>query len=251
MHSVFIVDDHPVIRLAVRMLLENQNYKVVGESDNGVDAVQMIRESRPDLVILDISIPKLDGLEVLARFQAMALPLKVLVLTAQSPSLFAIRCMHSGAAGYVCKQEDLSELLSAIKAVLSGYNYFPSEAINPAPENETNNDLELFRLVNDRELMVLQLFAQGRSNKEIALGMFLSNKTVSTYKQEFSVFTFSSQCRLNQPSTGVPSQIRYAAVPLSPHGKPSDTDIGSLILHADLPGRPLFLGCKETSRRSI
>jgi two-component system response regulator EvgA len=112
----------------------------------------------------------------------MALPMKVLVLTAQSPALFAVRCMHSGAAGYVCKQEDLSELLSAIKAVLSGYNYFPSQAINPAQEHE-NRDLELFKLVNDRELMVLQLFAQGRSNKEIASGMFLSNKTVSTYKK--------------------------------------------------------------------
>lgn len=182
MYSVFIVDDHPVIRLAVRMLLENQSYKVVGESDNGVDAMQMVREHRPDLVILDISIPKLDGLEVLSRFQSMALPMKVLVLTAQSPALFAVRCMHSGAAGYVCKQEDLSELLSAIKAVLSGYNYFPSQAINPAQENESR-DLELFKLVNDRELMVLQLFAQGRSNKEIASGMFLSNKTVSTYKK--------------------------------------------------------------------
>jgi len=182
MYSVFIVDDHPVIRLAVRMLLENQSYKVVGESDNGVDAMQMVREYRPDLVILDISIPKLDGLEVLSRFQSMALPMKVLVLTAQSPALFAVRCMHSGAAGYVCKQEDLSELLSAIKAVLSGYNYFPSQAINPAQENE-GRDLELFKLVNDRELMVLQLFAQGRSNKEIASGMFLSNKTVSTYKK--------------------------------------------------------------------
>ncbi|MDO7909292.1 response regulator [Pseudomonas monteilii] len=182
MYSVFIVDDHPVIRLAVRMLLENQSYKVVGESDNGVDAMQMVREYRPDLVILDISIPKLDGLEVLSRFQSMALPMKVLVLTAQSPALFAVRCMHSGAAGYVCKQEDLSELLSAIKAVLSGYNYFPSQAINPVQENESR-DLELFKLVNDRELMVLQLFAQGRSNKEIASGMFLSNKTVSTYKK--------------------------------------------------------------------
>ncbi|MBA1189425.1 response regulator transcription factor [Pseudomonas entomophila] len=182
MYSVFIVDDHPVIRLAVRMLLENQSYKVVGESDNGVDAMQMVRECRPDLVILDISIPKLDGLEVLSRFQSMALPLKVLVLTAQSPALFAVRCMHSGAAGYVCKQEDLSELLSAIKAVLSGYNYFPSQAINPVQESESR-DLELFKLVNDRELMVLQLFAQGRSNKEIASGMFLSNKTVSTYKK--------------------------------------------------------------------
>lgn len=182
MQTVFIVDDHPVIRLAIRMLLENQDYKVVGESDNGVDAMQMIRESRPDLVILDISIPKLDGLEMLSRFQTLAISLKVLVLTAQSPALFAIRCMHSGAAGYVCKQEDLGELLSAIKAVLSGYNYFPSQALNAAQKN-ANQELELFRQVNDRELMVLQLFAQGRSNKEIAKGMFLSNKTVSTYKK--------------------------------------------------------------------
>ena len=181
MQTVFIVDDHPVIRLAIRMLLENQGYNVLGESDNGVDAMQMIRECRPELVILDISIPKLDGLEMLSRFQSMAIPLKVLVLTAQSPALFAIRCMHSGAAGYVCKQEDLGELLSAIKAVLSGYNYFPSQALNAAQKN-CNKELELFRQVNDRELMVLQLFAQGRSNKEIAKGMFLSNKTVSTYK---------------------------------------------------------------------
>ncbi len=105
MNSVFIVDDHPVIRLAVRMLLEHEGYKVVGETDNGVDAMQMVRECMPDLVILDISIPKLDGLEVLSRFNAMNTPLKTLVLTAQCPTLFGIRCMQSGASGYVCKQE--------------------------------------------------------------------------------------------------------------------------------------------------
>ena len=184
MHSVFIVDDHPVIRLAVRMLLENEGYRVTGESDNGVDAMQMTRETVPDLIILDIGIPKLDGLEVLSRFNSMAVPMKVLVLTAQSPVLFATRCMLSGACGYVCKQEDLSELLSAIKAVLSGYNYFPSQAINPLRHQDSgDSEMELFKTVNDRELMVLQLFAQGRSNKEIAKGMFLSNKTVSTYKK--------------------------------------------------------------------
>jgi two-component system response regulator EvgA len=183
MNSVFIIDDHPVIRLAVRMLLENENYEVVGETDNGVDAMQMVRECMPDLIILDISIPKLDGLEVLARFSAMGLPSKILVLTSQTPHLFAIRCMQSGAAGYVCKQEDLSELLSSVKAVLSGYNYFPSQALTPAVDEDGKpSEIELFKLVNDRELMVLQLFAQGRSNKEIAKGMFLSNKTVSTYK---------------------------------------------------------------------
>jgi two-component system response regulator EvgA len=184
MSTVFIVDDHPVIRLAVRMLLENEGYTVVGESDNGVDAMQVVRENPPDLLILDIGIPKLDGLEVLARFSSMQVPLKILVLTEQSPQLFSGRCMRSGAAGYVCKRENLSELLSAIKAVLSGYNYFPRQAITPI-RNDTGKptELELFKLVNDRELMVLQLFAQGRTNKEIAQGMFLSNKTVSTYKK--------------------------------------------------------------------
>ncbi len=95
----FIVDDHPVIRLAVRMLLEHEGYKVVGETDNGVDAMQMVRECMPDLIILDIGIPKLDGLEVLSRFNAMSTPLKkTLVLTAQCPKLFryslhAVRCI--------------------------------------------------------------------------------------------------------------------------------------------------------------
>ncbi|NNB31369.1 response regulator transcription factor [Pseudomonas fragi] len=184
MNSVFIVDDHPVIRLAIRMLLEHEGYEIVGETDNGVDAMQMIRECVPDLIILDISIPKLDGLEVLSRFNSMNSTLKTLVLTAQSPKLFAMRCMQSGAAGYVCKQEELSELVSAIKAVFSGYNYFPSQALTPEKnENDNFSEIELFKQVNDRELMVLKLFAQGKTNKEIAAGMFLSNKTVSTYKK--------------------------------------------------------------------
>ena len=184
MNTVFIVDDHPVIRLAIRMLLEHEGYEIVGETDNGVDAMQMIRECVPDLIILDISIPKLDGLEVLSRFNTMNSTLKTLVLTAQSPKLFAMRCMQSGAAGYVCKQEELSELVSAIKAVFSGYNYFPSQALTPEKnEADSVSEIELFKQVNDRELMALKLFAQGKTNKEIATGMFLSNKTVSTYKK--------------------------------------------------------------------
>lgn len=184
MNTVFIVDDHPVIRLAIRMLLEHEGYKIVGETDNGVDAIQMIRDCIPDLIVLDISIPKLDGLEVLARFNAMNKIFKTLVFTAQPPAIFAMRCLQSGAAGYVCKQEDLSELVSAINAVVSGYNYFPSQAsISEKYENDNLSDIELFKLVNDRELMVLKLFAQGKTNKEIASAMFISNKTVSTYKK--------------------------------------------------------------------
>lgn len=187
MSTAFIVDDHPVTRLAIRFLLEKDGYTVIGESDNGVDAMQFTRDSPPDLIILDISMPRLDGLGVLARFQTLKtlnIGPKILIFTAQTPSLFTFRCMQSGAAGYVCKEESLGELRSAIKAVMSGYNYFPSEALEP-PNLDVcgRNEIERFKSVNDRELMVLQLFAQGRSNKEIAKGMFLSNKTVSTYKK--------------------------------------------------------------------
>ncbi|NBF03727.1 response regulator [Pseudomonas sp. Fl5BN2] len=184
MGSVLIVDDHPVIRLAIRILLEHEEYKIVGETDNGVDALQMVRECEPDLIILDICIPKLDGLELLERFSNMPRPPHTLVLTAQSAALFANRCMRAGASGYVCKQKDLSELLSAIKAICSGYNYFPSQALQV---DRTGHGLTLelaqFNSLNDRELMVLQLFAMGQTNNKIASGMFLSNKTVSTYKK--------------------------------------------------------------------
>lgn len=184
MSSVFIIDDHPVIRLAIRILLEHEGYEVVGETDNGVDAMQMVREHIPDLIILDIGIPKLDGLEVLARLNTMSIPQKTLILTAQPSTLFATRCMQSGASGYVSKQEEFSELLSAIKAVLSGYNYFPSQVLSTRESRQDYlPEVEFFNSISDRELMVLQLFAQGRTNREIANGMFLSNKTVSTYKK--------------------------------------------------------------------
>jgi two-component system response regulator EvgA len=183
MGSVLIIEDHPVTRLAVRMVLENEGYEVIGETDNGVDGMRMVRECSPQLIILDISLPRLDGLEVLARFHAMGMPCRILVLTAQSPQLFAIRCMQLGAAGYVCKVEDLTELVSAVRAVFAGYNYFPSLALDSADDPGRSVELGLFEQVNDRELMVLQMFAQGRTNREIAEGMFLSNKTVSTYKK--------------------------------------------------------------------
>ncbi|AAY93494.1 DNA-binding response regulator [Pseudomonas protegens] len=184
MGSVLIIDDHPVVRMAIRILLEHEGYSIVGETDNGVDALQMVRDCEPDLVILDICIPKLDGLELLERLGNMPRRSRILVLTAQSAALFANRCMRAGACGYVCKQEDMSELLSAIKAICSGYNYFPSLALQ-VNRNTLGSPLELaqFNSLNDRELMVLQLFAMGQTNKEIAAGMFLSNKTVSTYKK--------------------------------------------------------------------
>ncbi|WJQ55299.1 response regulator transcription factor [Pseudomonas aeruginosa] len=182
MSRTLIVDDHPVIRMAMKMLLEAEGHQIVGDTDNGVDAISLGRELKPDLVILDIGIPRLDGLEVISRLMVLALPLKILVLTGQSASLFALRSMQAGAAGFVCKQGGLAELVTAVNAVASGYSYFPSSAMRPVQQGAYSDDVELLGRLSDREVSVLQYLSQGYSNKQISEQMFISNKTVSTYK---------------------------------------------------------------------
>ncbi|HEJ1195200.1 TPA: response regulator transcription factor [Pseudomonas aeruginosa] len=182
MSRILIVDDHPVIRMAMKMLLEAEGHLIVGDTDNGVDAISLGRELKPDLVILDIGIPRLDGLEVISRLMVLALPLKILVLTGQSASLFALRSMQAGAAGFVCKQGGLAELVTAVNAVASGYSYFPSSAMRPVQQGAYSDDVELLGRLSDREVSVLQYLSQGYSNKQISEQMFISNKTVSTYK---------------------------------------------------------------------
>ncbi|HDQ8367060.1 TPA: response regulator transcription factor [Pseudomonas aeruginosa] len=182
MSRILIVDDHPVIRMAMKMLLEAEGHQIVGDTDNGVDAISLGRELKPDLVILDIGIPRLDGLEVISRLMVLALPLKILVLTGLSASLFALRSMQAGAAGFVCKQGGLAELVTAVNAVASGYSYFPSSAMRPVQQGAYSDDVELLGRLSDREVSVLQYLSQGYSNKQISEQMFISNKTVSTYK---------------------------------------------------------------------
>lgn len=184
MKRVLIVDDHPVIRLAVRMLMERHGFKVIAEADNGLDALQLALELMPDILILDIGIPKLDGLEVITRLTSKAMAIKILVLTLQLPGPFSMRCMQAGAAGYICKQQDITELISAIKAVEAGYSYFPNEALHTLRSCQgLSTEEEMVELLSARELMVLKQLTSGLSNKEIAEGLSLSNKTVSTYKR--------------------------------------------------------------------
>ncbi|HEJ4799681.1 TPA: response regulator transcription factor [Pseudomonas aeruginosa] len=181
MSKVLIVDDHPAIRLAVRLLFERDGFTIVGEADNGAEALQVARKKSPDLAILDIGIPKIDGLEVIARLKSLKLDTKVLVLTRQNPAQFAPRCLQAGAMGFVSKRENLSELLLAAKAVLAGYIHFPTGALRSINQQSRDNEARMLESLSDRE-MTVQYLANGNTNKAIAQQLFLSEKTVSTYK---------------------------------------------------------------------
>ncbi|MFJ9989448.1 response regulator [Pseudomonas putida] len=183
MSRVLVVDDHPFIRSTVCMLLRQERLEVVGQADNGIDALRLMRQEPVDLVILDITMPGLDGLEVIARMRSLEHPTKSLILTSQLAEAYSLRCMQAGAAGYVSKTDDLGELNKAVRAVLSGYTYFPQVTLSSVRRQDLKaSEAQCIASLTDRELMVLQQLAKGLSNKAIGDAMLLSNKTISTYK---------------------------------------------------------------------
>jgi two-component system, NarL family, response regulator EvgA len=183
MSNVLIVDDHPVIRLVVRSLLESEGHTVMAETDNGIDAYNLAKDLLPDLIILDLTLPQLEGLEVIERFRSLKGPMRVLVFTSHNPVHFSVRCKIAGASGFVWKQGDLTDLMNGVKAVLSGYTYFPNVAVQDRQLDDSQlRETEQLANLSNRELTVLQYLAEGMLNKDIAERMLISYKTVSTYK---------------------------------------------------------------------
>ncbi|MBS2781049.1 response regulator transcription factor [Aeromonas salmonicida] len=182
MKTVLIVDDHPAIRMAVRILLLAEGFHICGEVDNGIDALQIVRASMPDIVVLDIGIPKLDGIDVINRIKKSHSQSLIVVLSAQDGNHIMSRCFQAGADGFISKMDDLTLLCSAIRACLVGKRYFPDEIISEGNRISNVNSDDALLSLSDREMSVFLSLCKGCSNKEIANNMLLSEKTISTYK---------------------------------------------------------------------
>lgn len=182
MTKVLIVDDHPAIRMAVNMLLSNAGITDLLETDNGVEALKIINNEDIDIVILDLNIPQLDGMEVLKRMMKNKPGIKSLILTTQNSEHFALRCLQLGATAFVSKDEDLINIVTATKKIILGRNYFSKSTYLDSRSKKITDEEEMINTLSNRELMVLQQLSQGLSNNEIADKMLLSNKTISTYK---------------------------------------------------------------------
>ncbi|MGC5701027.1 response regulator transcription factor [Pseudomonas sp. NFXW11] len=183
MARLLLIDDHPMVRMAARLMLERAGHTIAGETGTGVEGLSLTRELQPDLVLLDLDIPGLGGLEVISRIMAQEAPPRILVLSGQDPAFFSGRCLRAGAHGFVYKQEDPNGLLDGVRAVLAGYRYFPDAAV--ASSRALGSDADegvLLDSLSDRELTVLRYLALGYSNKQIADQFLINNKTVSSYK---------------------------------------------------------------------
>lgn len=183
MKKVLIVDDHPVVRLAVRMLLEKERMLVIGETDDGLEAIQLVKRFSPDLIILDIDILSLNGIDVVQRIRAYGFQGGILILSSKSNEHYIRLSANAGADGFISKRNNLPDLHDALRAIQGGYGYFPLNRAHLASARSAGGgDTRRITELSAKELDVLRYLAKGKKVIEIARLMNVSDKTISTYK---------------------------------------------------------------------
>jgi two-component system, NarL family, response regulator NreC len=186
---VLLADDHRVVRAGLRAVLGiARDISVVGEASNGKEAVAMAAELRPDVVVMDLAMPELDGISATKEIIAAKHAAHVLVLSMHAEQEHLVPVMEAGASGYVLKTEADRELVNAIRAVAHGDVYLRPAASRVlarrlVPRETEHSDQDRYARLTDRERAVLRLVGQGYSAPEIGNRLFISPKTVDTYKQ--------------------------------------------------------------------
>lgn len=176
-----IIDDHPLIRLALRTLLEKEQFIIVAESDDGIDGQKLVELHDPDVLVIDIDIARIDGIEVVKALRRRNFDGVIVVLSAKNPDYYAPLSASAGANGFVSKDKNLLEVICAINAGINGNCYFPLIKRQVSEGGELS-DQQKIELLSTQELRVFQLLIDGLQNTEVALKMNLSTKTVATYK---------------------------------------------------------------------
>ena len=184
MFTVVIVDDHPMIRSALRTLLENTGrFQVIAERGTGNAGLAAVRDMKPSLLVLDLDVPVLGGIEVIRRLRAAQSHMPILVVSAADETANGIRVLRMGGNGYVHKANQLDEVVTAATLVMQGKSYFSQDVLATAANYPSLTvDASIARL-SEKEFDVFRGLVQGRSNLEIASHMLISNKTVSAHKR--------------------------------------------------------------------
>ena len=182
---MLLVDDHAVVRVGLRALLEaSGRIEVVGEASSGEEGVRKTRSLEPDIVVMDLAMRGMDGVQATRRIAALDLGTKVLVLTIHDEDEFLVPAMEAGAAGFLNKSAADTDLLGAVEAVARGHSYLPRRAAALITRRKTvasSGDSQGIEALSERERTAVELYARGFSARESAGEMFVSPKTVEGY----------------------------------------------------------------------
>ncbi|MDD5092357.1 MAG: response regulator transcription factor [Candidatus Wallbacteria bacterium] len=187
--KILLVDDHKMVRDGLRnLILRHPGFVVIGESATGADGIRLAEELKPDIVIMDISLPDLNGVEATRRIVSRNPETQVLVLSMHADRRFVLESLKAGATGYVLKDQPFEELVTAIESALKK-RIFVSAPVAGALimdfiKRSENDPDSVFTVLSDRDREVLRLYADGKSTKEIARLLSLSVKTIETYRKQ-------------------------------------------------------------------
>jgi len=184
--KVLIVDDHPVVRKGLHSCLANREHlKIVGEAADGAEAMLKVKELLPDIVLMDIGMPGMDGLAVTERLRKESPQTKVLVLSMHSTRDYVLRIIKAGARGYVLKDAPTDELVRAIEVVYAGDAFFSPSVARIALNQYVaeSDDRDPMSRLSEREREVLVQIAEGKSNKEIAVKLGIGVRTIETHRE--------------------------------------------------------------------
>lgn len=191
MYNLFIADDHTVLRNGLKRIIEeNAGYKIIGETGNGLEIVRQLRKLCPDMIILDISMPGLRGIEAINKIRKFNKDIKILILTMHKNDEYVYECLVNGAQGYLLKDDADIELIAAIKEVQKNKIYisssFSSEVISKLVQHRSKERGEkqrsVFKDLSPREREVLKLIAEGNQNKKVARKLGISVRTVEHHR---------------------------------------------------------------------
>jgi two-component system invasion response regulator UvrY len=180
--NVLLVDDHSVVRMGFKMLIDSEkDMQVIAEAETGEEGIKKFQEIKPDVIVMDITMPGIGGLEAIERIIAKDKNAKILVLSAHEDSVHPKRVLSAGAIGYLTKRSAAEELINAIRTVGSGKKYIESSVAQQLAITQLSGENDPTEVLSDREFEVFISLAKGKSTNEIADTMCLSPRTVGTH----------------------------------------------------------------------
>jgi len=184
MIKVLIADNHPIVRMGIKNVLNSvSDFEIIDDVATTTELFTKLKTLTPDVVILEMDIPEINGIASLRKLKQEYPDIKVLIYSGQSEDVYALSTIRAGAFGYLSKTADLDYIISAVRKVSEGNMFITNElAQRLAFDEGTQKPRRFFRKLSTREVEVLKLLASGKRNKDVALGLNLNEKTVSTYK---------------------------------------------------------------------
>lgn len=188
---VFLVDDHTLLRNALTMLLKGQkDIEVVGEAANASEAIEKVCREKPDVVLMDISLPDFDGIEATVNIVKALPDTKIIAVTMHAEEVYLLKFLNAGGRGYIHKSAADRDLLKAIRVVMKGEVFLSSDGVQVMANQYIQNDDSketLPDVLSEREKQVLKLIARGFTSREIGEKLFLSPRTIETYRERIAV----------------------------------------------------------------